>query len=108
MAVNEWEVEVDVYAPLDNQSLSDLEAQWLSTLVRGIKLRAIRLESSSIVNVDSVALLGLACALNIAGDVDDEAGLLRRGGGDDGGSRGQDSKGDELHCDVVWCVYKDE
>lgn len=88
--------------PLDNHSLSNLETQWLSTLVRGIELRAIRLESSSVVDVDGVALLSLARALNVAGNVDNKAGLLRGRGGNNGGSRGQDSKRDELHCDV--CV----
>lgn len=105
MAVNKHRgcrVKVDVYAPLDNHSLSNLEAQWLSTLVRGIELRAIRLESSSIVNVDSVALLGLACALNVASNIDNEASLLRCRGGDDGGCRGQDSERNQLHCDA--CV----
>ena len=53
-------------------------------------------------DVDSVALLGLSCALDVSSDIDNKAGLLGCGGSDDGGGRGQDSEGDELHFDV--CV----
>jgi hypothetical protein len=73
-----------VYAPLDNLSLTDNEAQWRATVVACIEFRAISLERASVVDIDLVSPLRLALALDGSGDLNIQ---LRVGSENDGGSR---------------------
>jgi hypothetical protein len=73
-----------VYAPLDNLSLANNEAQWRAAVVACIEFRAISLERAPVVDIDLVSPLRLALALDGSGNLNIQ---LRVGSEDGGGSR---------------------
>lgn len=79
--------------PLDNLSLTDGEAQWLTPLVAGIEFGAIRLQCAFVVHGDLVTTLALSVTFDGAGYFDFDLGSE-----DAGGYCGQGGESEETHC----------
>lgn len=86
VATHSWDG--GVYAPLDDLALANNKGQWRATVVACVEFRAICLERSPIVDIDAVASLCLALALDGSVDLDLQ---LRVGSKNCGGGRSQDS-----------------
>lgn len=79
-------------SPLDDTTGTQLESQRRITAVAGIELGSVGLQGAAVVHGDSVAVGGLAGALDGVGDFDAELGGSRdraESGDEDGG---------ETHC----------
>lgn len=77
--------------PLDNPASSELEAQGNIALEARVELLARVLQGTAVVHLHTVAVLCLAGALDLVGDVD-----AQLGGAGEGGEREED--GAETHC----------
>lgn len=82
---------VDLNSPPDDSAGSKLESQWRLALVARVELGPVGLQGTAVVHGDSVALDGLAVALDWRGDFDAEFG-----GGGEGAEGGHEDRG-EMH-----------
>lgn len=83
----------DLDSPLNHAASSKLEGERRAAVVAGIEFLASVLEFAAVVHGDTVAVLGLAVALDLVGGLDAEVG-----GEGQGGQR--EEEGCETHCDV--------
>jgi hypothetical protein len=82
-------------SPLNNSTSSQLKSQGDIALKARVELLPIRLEGTTVVHGDVIAVLGLARALDLVGDFDAQLG----GAGEGGEAQ---KEGGETHCGWLW------